>query len=177
MASRNLDAVLSDHAHCEMKAATTALSLALKNHEHLDAVIVLTKLAQEEIDHFNRVVTFLKQRGQPLGLPPVDEYAVELHKALKQLLRTGAQPSVKAHPVVDRLLLGAIIEARSCERFKLLLDAWPSNADSELRVFYSDLFECEARHYVQYRELAVRVSGQPEQVIASRLKTLAELEG
>lgn len=154
-----------------MKAATTALSLALKNHEDLDVAITLTQLAEEELVHFKRVVGFLQQRGTPLGLPPVDVYATQLRKALTGL------PGSPLNPIVDRLLVGALIEARSCERFRLLLDKWPSSGGTELYDFYRELFECEARHYVQYRELAIRVSGGQDEAVESRLKVLAEAEG
>jgi tRNA-(ms[2]io[6]A)-hydroxylase len=171
VATRDLDAVLADHAHCEMKAATTALSLALKNHEDLAVVTALTALAAEELDHFRRVVGFLEQRGVPLGLPPVDPYATELRHAAGRLQPTPLTP------VIDRLLIGALIEARSCERFRLLLDHWPEGAGDDLRDFYRELFECEARHYVQYRELAVRVAGGEAVRVEARLRALAEAEG
>ena len=171
VALRNLDLVLADHAHCEVKAATTALSLALKNHESLDAVLTLSQLAREEIDHFTRVVGFLQRRGLDLGAPPVDTYAAKLRKAI-----SSALPS-PVDPIVDRLLAGALIEARSCERFKLLLDAWPNSGSQGLREFYRELFECEAKHYVQYCDLAMRVAKQAPAVVEERLKQLAELEG
>jgi len=171
IASKNLDAVLADHAHCEMKAATTALSLALRAHENLDAVLTLTRLAEEELDHFRRVVEFLGRRGLALGQSPVDSYAAELRKATSHL--PGALPN----PIVDRLLVGALIEARSCERFKLLLDNWPDSAERELFDFYRELFECEARHCVQYRELAIRFAASLPERIDARLRQLAEAEG
>jgi len=175
VAFHNLDALLADHAHCEVKAATTALSLALKNHQDLDVVLTLSRLAQEEVDHFARVVAFMKRRGISLGQPPSDEYATQLRKAIGQL---GACP---CDPLVDRMLVGALIEARSCERFKLLLEAWPKEDDTadsaELRGFYRELFECEAKHYTQYRNLAVHVAKQPASVVDTRLAQLAVLEG
>ena len=171
VALRDLDAVLADHAHCEIKAATTALSLALKNHRSLDVVLILSQLAQEEIDHFMRVVGFLQQRGVALGVPPVDGYAARLRKSIQELGPTTLDP------IVDRLLVGALIEARSCERFMLLIEAWPEHSSSELRDFYRELFECEAKHYVQYRELALRISAKPAAVVFERLNELAAVEG
>jgi tRNA-(ms[2]io[6]A)-hydroxylase len=175
VAVSNLDALLADHAHCEVKAATTALSLALKNHADLDVVLTLSRLAQEEVDHFARVVAFMKRRGVVLGQPPTDDYATRLRKSIGQL---GPCPY---DPLVDRMLVGALIEARSCERFKLLLDAWPDTDDSadsvELRDFYRELFECEAKHYTQYRSLAVQVAKMPASVVDVRLARLAALEG
>jgi len=117
-----------------MKAATTALSLALRAHENLDAVLTLTRLAEEELDHFRRVVEFLARRGLTLGQRPVDSYPAELRKATSRL------PGALQNPLVDRLLVGALIEARSCERFKLLLDHWPKSAERELFDFYRELF-------------------------------------
>jgi tRNA-(ms[2]io[6]A)-hydroxylase len=154
-----------------MKAATTALSLALKVHYDLDMVRILTELAKEELDHFERVVGFLARRGLELGQPSVDTYASELRKAASRL------PTASTDPVVDRLLVGALIEARSCERFKLLLDNWPRPADRELFEFYRELFECEARHYSQYRDLALRAASTPPEGVEARLQQLASIEG
>jgi tRNA-(ms[2]io[6]A)-hydroxylase len=170
VALRDLDAVLVDHAHCEVKAATTALSLALKNHGDLPMVVELTQLAQEELDHFARVVGFLEIRGLKLGLPPTDAYAAELHRAVARL------PTSAQSQLVDRLLIAALIEARSCERFKLLIDAWPTGFDDALLAFYRELFECEARHYVKYRDLAFRIADAPASTVEVRLKRIAEVE-
>ncbi|MGC4063963.1 MAG: tRNA isopentenyl-2-thiomethyl-A-37 hydroxylase MiaE [Polyangiaceae bacterium] len=170
VAIQDLGSVLADHAHCEVKAATTALSLALKNHEHLGIVEALTELAKEELDHFTRVVSFLERRQLPLGRPPVDLYAARLRELTKAL------PPSALGPAVDRLLVGALIEARSCERFKLLLDAWPAEEDPELQAFYRELFECEARHYVQYRTFAEQISGATAERIEARLHLVADAE-
>ena len=118
-AMRDLDAVLVDHAHCEMKAASNALSLAARHPGDAELARALTDLAREEIDHFQRVLAMLVERQVTLGPPPVDAYAAELRKAAGELPRERANGST----LVDRLLVGALIEARSCERFKLLADA------------------------------------------------------
>jgi tRNA-(ms[2]io[6]A)-hydroxylase len=179
-AVRHLDAVLVDHAHCEMKAANNALSLVLRHPSDLPLVRALTDLAREELDHFRRVVAFLERRGLELGSPPIDNYASELRRAMGQL------PNANVPPLTDRLLVGALIEARSCERFKLLLDALPPDTSSELRVFYEELFACEARHYRMYVDLArdaLRTHWQGteerevDSMIQSRLTFLAEAEG
>ncbi len=178
-AVRDLDLVLVDHAHCEMKAATNALSLAVRYPGDLGLVRALTELAQEELDHFHRVVSFLERRGLPLGTPPVDDYAAELRRA------TRALPASDLSPAVDRLLVGALIEARSCERFKLLLEALPPSVDEELRDFYRELFECEARHYRTYVDLAIDAAralspGEGADVAAlvqARLGRIADAEG
>ncbi len=174
-AARDLDAVLVDHAHCEMKAATNALSLAVRWPSDLALVRALTELAREELDHFHRVVSFLERRGLPLGTPPVDDYAAALRKA------TRALPSHDLPPAVDRLLASALIEARSCERFKLLLEVLPAAVDEELCEFYRELFEAEARHYRTYVDLAIMASRLPEgdapSVVGARLRAIAEAEG
>jgi tRNA-(ms[2]io[6]A)-hydroxylase len=164
-AVKDLDAVLVDHAHCEMKAATNALSLVVRHPQDLTLVRALTELAREELEHFQRVVDFLERRGLALGAPPVDTYAAELRKA------THASD---VSPIVDRLLVGALIEARSCERFKLLLG---EDVPADLRPFYEELFACEARHYRTYVDLAIAAAGGDEASVQRRLHVLAEREG
>lgn len=179
-AVRDLDAVLVDHAHCEMKAATNALSLVVRHPGDLGLVRALTDLAREELDHFRRVVAFLERRGLALGPPPVDSYAGELRRA------AGKLPNHDFPAVVDRLLIGALIEARSSERFKLLLEALPETASQELRSFYEELFACEARHYRTYVDLAHQAyrsacedtaDSQLQTIVQARLALLAEAEG
>ncbi|HSO33866.1 MAG TPA: tRNA isopentenyl-2-thiomethyl-A-37 hydroxylase MiaE [Labilithrix sp.] len=179
-AVRDLDSVLVDHAHCEMKAATNALSLVVRHPGDLALVRALTDLAREELDHFRRVVAFLERRGLELGPPPVDSYAAEVRRAM------GMLPNADIPAVVDRLLVSAIIEARSSERFKLLVEALPASTSPELRVFYEELFACEARHYRTYLDLATQAlradwkSAQQRDVdsaVQLRLSMLAEAEG
>ncbi len=173
-AVKDLDAVLIDHAHCEMKAATNALSLVVRHPDDLSVVRALTELAREELDHFRRVVAFLERKELVLGAPPIDGYAAELRKAMSRL------PQTDLPPITDRLLVAALIEARSCERFKLLLEAFPRNAPHDLKVFYEELFACEARHYRAYVDLAVRAARTPrgdnDAEVHSRLAILAESE-
>ena len=169
-AVKDLDAVLIDHAHCEMKAATNALSLVVRHSSDLGLVRALTILAREELDHFQRVVDFLEARGLRLGPPPVDDYAAELRRATKTL------PASELPLVTDRLLVGALIEARSCERFKLLIQALPPTCPDDLRAFYDELFACEARHYRQYVDLAIRAAGPLGDLVEARLERLAEAE-
>lgn len=170
-AVQDLDAVLVDHAHCEMKAATNALSLVVRHPKDFGIVRALTELAQEELEHFRRVVDFLEARGLELGPPPVDDYAADLRRAMNAL------PASDLPLLVDRLLVGALIEARSCERFKLLLGALPPSCPPELRAFYEELFVAEARHYRQYVDLAKRAAGPLEREVEARLDLLAEAEG
>lgn len=167
------DAVLIDHAHCEMKAATNALSLVVRHPSDLGLVRALTDLAKEEIEHFQRVVGFLERRGLSLGAPPVDFYAAELRKVTGELPREPSLP-----PVVDRLLIGALIEARSCERFHLLVNAMKQEGErGELLVFYEELFAAEAKHYRTYVDLAKQAAPGHSRAIDGRLAALAELEG
>jgi tRNA-(ms[2]io[6]A)-hydroxylase len=169
-AVKDLDAVLIDHAHCEMKAATNALSLVVRHAADLGLVRALTEIAREELEHFQRVVDFLEARGLRLGPPPVDDYAAELRRAMNGL------PATDLPLVVDRLLVGALIEARSCERFKLLLQALPSSCPADLRAFYEQLFAAEARHYRDYVDLALRAAGADHALVEARLGLLAEAE-
>jgi tRNA-(ms[2]io[6]A)-hydroxylase len=167
-AVKDLDAVLVDHAHCEMKAATNALSLAVRHSADLGLVRALTEIAREELEHFQRVVHFLESRGLSLGAPPVDDYAAALRRAMKAL------PPSDLPLVVDRLLVGALIEARSCERFKLLLQVLPT--DTDIRSFYEELFAAEARHYRDYVDLAIGAAGPLGHEVEPRLDALAEAE-
>ncbi|MBX3228727.1 MAG: tRNA-(ms[2]io[6]A)-hydroxylase [Labilithrix sp.] len=169
-AIKDLDAVLVDHAHCEMKAATNALSLVVRHPQDLGLVRALTAIAQEELEHFDRVVAFLAKRGLALGVPPVDDYAAQLRRAMNAL------PPSELPLLANRLLVGALIEARSCERFKLLLSALPADCADDLRVFYQELFECEAKHYRQYVDLAKQAAGPLAALVEPRLELLAEAE-
>jgi tRNA-(ms[2]io[6]A)-hydroxylase len=179
-AVKDLDAVLVDHAHCEMKAASNALSLVMRHPGDLSLVRALTELAREELDHFARVTAFLERRALPLGPPPIDGYAAELRKAMARL------PSADVPSLTDRLLVGALIEARSCERFKLLVEAFPADTSAELRGFYDELFTCEARHYRTYLDLAHAAlrahwphatAHEVGAAVEGRLSALAEAEG
>ncbi len=171
LAMASIERVLVDHAHCELKAASNAMSLIARHPD--DAVIVkaLTSIAKEELDHFEQVVNFLSQRGLALGSPEVDTYAAELRKSAGRLPRDS-----ECSALVDRLLVAAVIEARSCERFKLLLDNW-TLSDVELFAFYEELFACEARHYRVFCDLALRAAGGDGSKVESRLFVLAACEG
>jgi tRNA-(ms[2]io[6]A)-hydroxylase len=170
VALRAPDAVLVDHAHCEMKAASHALSLAVRNAADLEIVRGLTDLAREEIEHFQQVVAILARRGVALGAPPVDVYAAELRRAVH-----GAPRTPEWSPLVDRFLTGALIEARSCERFKLLAEA--DGAPTELRGLWRDLLAAEARHHRTFVDFAVRTAGGDRARVGARLEVLAQLEG
>ncbi len=172
----DLDAVLCDHAHCEMKAASHALSLAARHPEDITLVRKLVALAQEELSHFDQVLVLLASRGIALGPPRVDEYAAALHAAVAKRAPSGGRLASEPHGpsvLVDRLLVSALIEAQSCERFKLLADAM-GNAH-ELFAFYSELFVAEARHYRELVDLA-RAACEAGGLVTDRLAELAALE-
>ncbi|MFO0686451.1 MAG: tRNA isopentenyl-2-thiomethyl-A-37 hydroxylase MiaE [Sandaracinus sp.] len=162
---RDLDRLLQDHAHCELKAAQSALSLAARfGGEAPDLVAPLLALAQEESEHVAMVHERLRARGRTLSLPDQDDYVVMLRRAANEA-RSG-QPAL-----LDRLLVSALVEARSCERFKLLSERLN---DASLRAFYKELMASEARHYRLFVGAAEARFGEGE--TRTRLSTLATRE-
>lgn len=161
----DLDALLADHAHCELKAAQSALSLIARfGAEAPEIIEPLAALAHEETEHFSEVQTRLTERGATLALPRQDEYVRELRSAVRQ---DGA-----LYPAfMDRLLISALIEARSCERFKILSEGL---SQTELRTFYKDLMASEARHYRLFVSLCEARFGKDQ--TRARLTQLAERE-
>ena len=120
----------------------------------------------------------LASRGISLGSPPLDPYAKELRQAAHDTTKGQRAPEVVGSLVlVDRLLIGALIEARSCERFKLIVDALDPNAQPEMHAFYTELFACEARHYRVYVDLAKSVIPEKASDVDERLAVLAQAEG
>jgi tRNA-(ms[2]io[6]A)-hydroxylase len=166
----DLDVVLADHAHCEMKAAANAISLATRWPASAKVARALTTVAEEELGHFREVLALLEQRGIALGRPETDAYAADLRRAAQ----AGGEKTPHGS-LADRLLVGALIEARSCERFRLLADALAARTDP-LASFYEELFACEARHYTTMVDLAVEVRGD-EPRVRNRLAELARVEG
>jgi len=144
----HLDEVLIDHAHCEKKAAANALSLLQAYPDVPGLPAHMARLAREESGHLARVVQLLERRGLTLGRDPGDPYA----QALQKLVRTPA-----GHRQLDRFLVAAIIEARSCERLALLADGLP---DPDLRRFYGELARSEDGHQKLFLRLAVREHGE-----------------
>jgi tRNA-(ms[2]io[6]A)-hydroxylase len=161
---------LADHAHCEMKAASNAISLATRWPATPRVARALTDIAEEELSHFREVMTLLEVRHIEVGRPETDVYAIELRRAMQ--LDNDKTPH---GALAGRLLVGALIEARSCERFRLLGDALAAKGDA-LASFYEDLFTTEARHYTTMVELAIEVRGD-EGVVRERLAELARAEG
>jgi tRNA 2-(methylsulfanyl)-N6-isopentenyladenosine37 hydroxylase len=158
----HIDLLLIDHAHCEKKAAGVAMNLLFSYVEHTELTQAMTEIVHEELDHFHQVRALLDRRGIRFYKLSPSAYGAKLHELV------GKHEPGRA---VDRLLVAALIEARSCERFGLLHDHL---ADRELADFYGSLFESEARHHTTYVRLAKHF--EPEQVVHRRLAELAEFE-
>ena len=139
---KNIAEILTDHAWCEQKAATNAITIVTNNPNFPDLVTDMLAIAKEEIEHFDMVHELIKKRGFVLGRERKDEYAGELFAYMKQNT-TGERDS----GLVERLLFSAMIEARSCERFKILSE---NINDEELAKFYRELMESEAGHYTVF---------------------------
>lgn len=167
-----MGALLVDHAHCELKAANHALSLAGRLYARPEVVRTLMQIAREEMDHFERVLDELDTRGLALGTPQVDDYVV----ALRQRAKASARGPAKLAAPVDALLVGALVEARSCERFKLLAAAAERRDMRREHHLYRELMVSEAGHYSAMRELAI-VAGGDAARIDRRLGELADIEG
>lgn len=144
IAQMNIREILIDHAWCEQKAAASVISLIVSFHDHVELVEKLSPVVTEEWNHFQQVMEKLAERGWSLGKPRRDEY-VERIDAIRQ--KGGSRTT----HLVERLLLNALIEARSCERFRLLAAAID---DAGLREFYHDLMVAEAGHYKNFISLA-----------------------
>jgi len=149
IAEKNIGEILTDHAFCEQKAASAAISFIVQYPEHSDLVVAMAELAREEMEHFQRVHAHLLKRGLTLGKERRDEYVLDLRKFF-----SGGS---RQEQLVHNLLLAAMIEARSCERFRVLSE---HIADEELAVFYAELMKSEAVHYTMFLRFA-RQFGKP----------------
>jgi tRNA 2-(methylsulfanyl)-N6-isopentenyladenosine37 hydroxylase len=159
-----LPEVLIDHAHCERKAASTAMSLMNAYVVNRALARAMTVIVQEELEHYELVLQLLERRHIKFCLQKPSAYGKQLHALIRQ-----AEPQ----RVVDRLLVASLIEARSCERFDLL-SKHVRQSDPELADFYASLFESEARHHTTYVALAEDYA--PRSEVRLRLKELAEAE-
>jgi len=164
VAEKNVEDILTDHAYCELKAAATALSLVHKFYDHPAIVTKMSELAREEMEHFHRVHEFIIKRGLTFGGEKKDEY---VNKILKQVKVGGS----KLMQLIDHLLVAALIEARSCERFKLLSE---QIKDEELALFYRELMESEAGHYTLFITLARDIA--PREQVDKRWEDILEIE-
>ncbi len=161
-ANRDSASVLCDHAHCEKKAATMAISLLNRYPEKSELVTQMAELAEEEMGHFRQVLQEMTKRGIALTRDPGDRYAQQLHQNIR------AQEPFR---LLDMLIICSLIEARSCERFQLLSR---SVADEGLRAFYRSLLESEARHRTVFLSLARLYF--PTQEVTTRLDELEAAE-
>ncbi len=165
IAEENIEEILTDHAWCEQKAATNAITIITQNSQYPDLVTDLIELAREELEHFQMVHDIIKKRGYTLGRERKDNYVNELYKFMNK----GGSP---LQSMVDRLLFSAMIEARSCERFKMLSE---HVADPELSKFYYDLMVSEAGHYTLFITYARKYGKDID--VDKRWKELVDFEG
>jgi tRNA-(ms[2]io[6]A)-hydroxylase len=150
---KNIDEILTDHAYCEQKAASTAISLIVSFPEYTELTQEMIALSREEMAHFKMVHDRILERGQVLGRNRKDEYVIKL----LQFFPKGGNRTTQ---LVHRLLYAALIEARSCERFRLLSEQLQ---DKELAEFYHKLMISEAGHYTMFLKFA-REYGNLEEV-------------
>ena len=144
---KNIQEILTDHAYCEQKAASNAISVIIRYPQYPDLVKAMTQIAQEEMMHFGMVHEKITERGLELGFERKDHYVNDLATYLRERNSGGT----KANQFVNRMMFAAMIEARSCERFRILSE---EIEDSDLKEFYRSLMESEARHYTTFLNFA-----------------------
>ncbi|MEO6168243.1 MAG: tRNA-(ms[2]io[6]A)-hydroxylase [Chitinophagales bacterium] len=164
LASLSLEDILTDHAYCEQKATSTCISLIQNYPDREELVNQLAPIVTEEWGHFRMVIAELKKRKLKLGTQRKDEYV----NALRKMIRMGDRVE---RQLMDKLLVSALIEARSCERFRLLSEKLPQ---PELRKFYRLFMESEAGHYTVFMKLAKKY--MPAKVVNERWKEMLEQE-
>lgn len=152
IAEKSIEEILTDHAYCEQKAASTAISLIVTYPEYPDLVESMAALAKEEMSHFQMVHKKILDRGLELGRERKDEY---VHAITAFFPKTSA----RTLRLVHRLLIAGLIEARSCERFKVLSE---NIEDQELSDFYRKLMVSEANHYTMFLKFARDIGGREE---------------
>ena len=161
---KNIEEILTDHAYCEQKAASTAISLIVSFPEYTELVKEMTELVYEEMSHFKMVHEKIIEKGWVLGRDRKDEYVIEL---LKFFPKGGSRTTQLIH----RLLYAALIEARSCERFRLLSEEL---TDKKLASFYKKLMISEAGHYTMFLKFARKYGDRSE--VDSKWQSLLEYE-
>jgi tRNA-(ms[2]io[6]A)-hydroxylase len=164
LAKISVEEILVDHAYCEQKAASSCISLIVQFPEKKEMVNALAPIVSEEWSHFERVLEELTKRGLDLGWARKDDYVSELNKEV----RKGGS---REQQLMERLLVNALIEARSCERFRLLYENHP---EEYLRKFYYDFMVSEAGHYKCFIDLAKEY--MPEEHVKKRWKELLSAE-
>jgi tRNA 2-(methylsulfanyl)-N6-isopentenyladenosine37 hydroxylase len=161
---KNIEEILTDHAYCEQKAASTAISLIVSFPEYTELVQEMIALVKEEMAHFKMVHDRIIAKGWVMGRDRKDDYVIRL----TQFFPKGGSRSTQ---LVHRLLYAALIEARSCERFRLLSEQLE---DKELAVFYRNLMISEANHYTMFLGFARQYGNRKE--VDEKWKTLLEYE-
>lgn len=161
---KNPAEILTDHAWCEQKAASSAISIIVGFPEFPEVVTEMAALVREEMDHFSRVHEFIRQRGFVLGRERKDPYVNDLLAFVKKGVG-------RKELLVEKLLVGAMIEARSCERFRILSE---NIRDGELASFYRELMESEAGHYTLFITLARSV--MPRDYVDERWQQFLDYE-
>lgn len=150
----NISEILTDHAWCEQKAASNAISIVVGWPEYTDLVDTMLSISKEELTHFEMVHEKIKQRGFKLGMERKDDYVNDLYK----FMRKGYKRDIV---LIDRLLFAAMVEARSCERFRILSE---QINDEDLRSFYRELMISEANHYTTFLGFARQYGNAVEDV-------------
>ena len=161
---KNIKEILTDHAFCEQKATSTAISLIVSFPEYTELVQEMTKLVKEEISHFKMVHDKIIERGWTLGRDRKDEYVIKL-------VTFFPKGGSRTNQLVHRLLYAALIEARSCERFRLLSEELQ---DKELAEFYRNLMVSEANHYTMFLGFARKYGDRKE--VDQKWQDLLEFE-
>jgi len=164
VAEKNIEEILVDHAYCEQKAASSCISLIVQFPEKQKLVETLTPVVAEEWEHFSMVLEQLNKRGYSLGKQRKDEYVVQVNKHIKK----GGS---KEQQLVEKLLVNALIEARSCERFKRLHEKLE---EEELKSFYYQLMVSEAGHYKNFISLAKEY--YPKDAVMRRWNEFLDIE-
>jgi len=163
--SKNIEEILTDHAYCEQKAASSAISMIIGFPEKTELVQEMIALAQEEMSHFKMVHDLMLERGFTLGRERKDYYVIEL---MKFFPKGGSREDHLVH----KLLYAALIEARSCERFRLLSEELE---DKKLAVFYKKLMISEANHYTTFLGFA-RQYGKSREIVDQKWQSLLAYE-
>ena len=165
IAESNLEEILSDHCWCEQKAASNALYIITNNSENVELVTEMAKIAIEEMEHFQMVHNIIKERGFEFGREVKDDY-------VNQLVKFSKKGGTRNDALIERLLFAAMIEARSCERFKVLSE---NIKDEKLAKFYRELMISEANHYTTFLKFARKYSEKVD--VDKRWQEWLEFEG
>ena len=165
IAESNLEEILSDHCWCEQKAAANALYIITNNSENVELVTEMAKIAIEEMEHFQMVHNIIQERGFEFGREIKDDY-------VNQLVKFSKKGGSRNDALIERLLFAAMIEARSCERFKVLSE---NIKDQELAKFYRELMISEANHYTTFLKFARKYSENVD--VDKRWQEWLEFEG